>query len=88
MLLTLNEAGESLRVSGRTVRRLIASGQIRSTRVGGSVRVSRVELERLIASGTEIVDTHAGAAACETGDGACQSESKKSSRIETGSTSG
>lgn len=49
-LLTLDEAAEKLRVSRRTVERLIASGQIRPTRIGARTLVSDRELEAYVAA--------------------------------------
>ena len=44
-LLTLNEAADALRVSVRTVQRLIASGQIRPVHIGRRTLVTEKELE-------------------------------------------
>jgi excisionase family DNA binding protein len=44
-LLTLNEAADALRVSVRTVQRLIASGQIRPLHIGRRTLVTEKELE-------------------------------------------
>jgi excisionase family DNA binding protein len=44
-LLTLNEAADVLRVSVRTVQRLIASGQIRPVHIGRRTLVTEKELE-------------------------------------------
>lgn len=49
-LLTLDEVADRLRVSRRTVERLIASGQIRPTRVGSRTLVSDRELEAYVAA--------------------------------------
>jgi excisionase family DNA binding protein len=49
-LLTLTEVAEKLRVSRRTVERLIAAGRIRPTRVGRRVLVTDRELEAYIGS--------------------------------------
>lgn len=49
-LWTLDEAADKLRVSRRTVERLIASGQIRPTRVGSRTLVSDRELEAYVAA--------------------------------------
>lgn len=42
------EAARLLGVSERTVRRLVASGQLRAVTVGGIVLVPRAELDRLL----------------------------------------
>lgn len=44
-LLTIEEAARILNVSGRTVRRQIASGSLQALRIGRSVRVSPEALE-------------------------------------------
>lgn len=49
-LLTLDEAKERLRVSRRTVERLIAAGQIRPTRIGRRTLVTERELEAYVAA--------------------------------------
>ena len=49
-LLTLKEAADRLRVSRRTVERLIASGRIRPTRIGRRTLVTERELEAYIAA--------------------------------------
>jgi excisionase family DNA binding protein len=48
-VLTLDEAAERMRVSRRTVERLIAEGRIRPVRIGRSVRVTDRELEAFLA---------------------------------------
>lgn len=48
-LLTLREAAERLTVSERTVRTLIASGQLRRLRIGRTVRIDPSDLRALIA---------------------------------------
>ena len=45
-LLTVAEAAEALRVSTRTVRRLVSAGSLPALRVGVSVRIDRDELHR------------------------------------------
>lgn len=49
-LLTIAEVASRLRVSARTVRRLIASGQIRPTYVGRRPLVSEDELRAFLAA--------------------------------------
>ena len=49
-LLTLDEVAERLRVSRRTVERLIQSGRIRPTRVGARTLVTDKELEAYVAA--------------------------------------
>jgi len=49
-LLTLDEVAEKLRVSRRTVERLVDAGRIRVLRVGRRVRVAETELETYVAS--------------------------------------
>jgi excisionase family DNA binding protein len=44
-LLTVDETARRLRVSDKTVRRLIGRGEIRAIRVGGGIRVDPEELE-------------------------------------------
>lgn len=44
-LLTLDEAAAILRVSRRTLERLIGAGRIRPVRIGRSVRVTEREIE-------------------------------------------
>ncbi len=49
-LFTVDEVAERLRVSRRTIERLVAAGRIRVTRVGRRVLVTDRELEAYIAS--------------------------------------
>jgi excisionase family DNA binding protein len=49
-LLTLDEVAERLRVSRRTVERLIAAGRLRPTRVGARTLVTARELEAYVAA--------------------------------------
>lgn len=49
-LLTLQEVAERLRVSVSTVRRLVASGQIRVVKVGRKPLVTSRELEAYLAA--------------------------------------
>lgn len=46
--LTVKEVGAQLRVSDRTIRRLIARGQLEAVRLGRSVRISPSSLERML----------------------------------------
>lgn len=48
MLLTIDEVAVHLRVSTRTVRRLIASGDLQASKIGRSVRVSRAAVEAML----------------------------------------
>ena len=48
VLLSAEAVGELLSVSVRTVRRMIASGEIPVVRIGRSVRIRRVDIEALI----------------------------------------
>ena len=48
VLLSAEAVGELLSVSVRTVRRMIASGEIPIVRIGRAVRVRRVDIEALI----------------------------------------
>lgn len=48
-LLTLDEVADLLRVSTRTVRRLIADGHLRPVRIGRRTLVTRRELEAWVA---------------------------------------
>ena len=49
-LLTIPEVAERLRVSRRTVERLIVAGRIRPVRIGSRRLVTSTELEAFIAS--------------------------------------
>lgn len=49
-LLTLPEVCEALRLSRRTVYRLIAAGRLRPTRIGGRVLVKESEVRAFIAA--------------------------------------
>ncbi len=51
-LLKIVEAADVLRISGRTVRRLISEGQLPIVRVRGSVRIRRADLEAVATNGT------------------------------------
>ena len=50
VLLTVSESADRLRLSRRTVERLIASGRIRPVRIGRRVLVTERELEAFVAS--------------------------------------
>lgn len=47
-ILTVPEAADYLRVSPRTVLRLIASGKIPASKVGGQHRIRRSDIEAVI----------------------------------------
>jgi excisionase family DNA binding protein len=49
-LLTQKEAADRLRVSKRTVERLIASKQLRPTKIGARTLISIAELEAYVAA--------------------------------------
>lgn len=49
-LLTMPEVAERLRVSERTVRRLVASGQIRVVKIGRRSLVAESEVEAFLAA--------------------------------------
>ena len=48
VLMSAEAVGELLSVSVRTVRRMIASGEIPIVRIGRAVRIRRVDIEALI----------------------------------------
>jgi excisionase family DNA binding protein len=50
-LLTVREVSSSLRVSEKTVRRMIARGELRAYRVGGQLRIARDSLIELLRVG-------------------------------------
>ena len=50
-LLTLREVSSSLRVSEKTVRRMIARREVRAFRVGGQLRVQRDSVIELLRRG-------------------------------------
>jgi excisionase family DNA binding protein len=50
-LLSVEDVAERLNVSTKTVRRLIALGQLRGTRIGRTIRIQEAEVEYLIAIG-------------------------------------
>lgn len=47
-LLTIAEVGDRIRVSTRTIRRLIASGELIAVRIGTQLRVAEVDLEHYV----------------------------------------
>lgn len=49
-LLTLDEVAERLRVSRRTIERLVSAGRIRPSRIGRRILVTDQELEAYIGS--------------------------------------
>lgn len=49
-LLTTREVAEHLRVSERTVKRMLAAGLLTRVRIGRSVRIRRAEVDHLTAS--------------------------------------
>ena len=52
--LTIWEAADELKISDRSLRKLIAAGEVRATRLGKRiVRIPRAEIERLAAVGCE-----------------------------------
>jgi excisionase family DNA binding protein len=52
MVITVDQAASALGVSTRTVERMIASGELFSTKVGGSRRIPVSELQRLAGTTT------------------------------------
>ncbi len=46
--LTINESAEALRVSPRTLQKLISDGEIRPARIGRRVLLTPAELERFV----------------------------------------
>ena len=51
-LLSVGDVADRLNVSTKTIRRLIARGQLRGTRIGRMIRIQEAEVEYFIASGT------------------------------------
>lgn len=51
LILTIADAAAELRVSQRTVRRLIARGRIEAVRIGRSVRIPRAAIAQLLRDG-------------------------------------
>lgn len=52
-LLREREVAEAYGLSGRTIRRLVADGQLPRVRIGGSIRYRLVDVEGLITRGLE-----------------------------------
>lgn len=48
-VLTPRQAGELLSVSGSTIRRWCATGELPALRVGGRYRIEEIALERMVA---------------------------------------
>jgi excisionase family DNA binding protein len=59
LLVTREEAAEALRLSLRTVDKLLAAGQILARRVGRRVLIPRTEIERFARGTTGAADTAA-----------------------------
>lgn len=53
LLLSYDECGELMGLSGRSIWTLVHTGQLRACRIGRSVRIPLAELERYIARQTE-----------------------------------
>jgi len=51
-MLSIKETAKTLRISEATVRRFIASGEIRAVRVGEQWRIAEAEIERIENEGT------------------------------------
>jgi len=51
-MLSIKETAKTLRISEATVRRFIASGEIRAVRVGEQWRIAETEIERIKNEGT------------------------------------
>lgn len=49
-LLTVRQAAEFLRLSQRTVRRMIADGRLPAMRIGRSIRISRAAYNQFVAT--------------------------------------
>jgi excisionase family DNA binding protein len=47
-LLTIDQVAAAVQVCPKTVRRVIADGELRSVRVGRQIRISRSELDRYL----------------------------------------
>lgn len=52
-LLTRKEAAQLLRITVRSLERLVAAGKLKRTRVGGKVLIERCEIERLVREGSD-----------------------------------
>ena len=50
-LLRVDEAAAIVKVSSKTIRRLLARGDLKAVRIGRSVRIPSSEIDRLIAAG-------------------------------------
>jgi excisionase family DNA binding protein len=50
-LLSVEDAAELLNLSTKTIRRLIARGRLRATRIGRAIRIQEADVEYLIARG-------------------------------------
>lgn len=48
-LMTVSEAAEALRVSKKTVYRMVEAGQLRAARIRNTIRISPEELDRVAA---------------------------------------
>jgi excisionase family DNA binding protein len=57
-LLTVRETAAALRVSERTVRRLIARGALRAARVGRSIRLRSRDIEILLRQPLQVTGRH------------------------------
>ena len=53
-LLVIKEVADILRMTPRTVRHLVDSGQIPAVRVGRSVRIRRADLEKILVPGKQV----------------------------------
>jgi excisionase family DNA binding protein len=53
ILLNINEAAETLRVSRSTIKRLIGENKLRPTRIGRRVLISAAALDELVQSAAE-----------------------------------
>jgi len=62
LVVTRKEAGEALRLSLRTVDKLLATGQIAARRVGRRVLIPQAEIERFVGETAKAVGTNKPAA--------------------------
>lgn len=46
-MLTVEQAAKHFKVTTRTIRRWIKSGELRSSKIGGVIRISEEEIKRL-----------------------------------------
>ena len=53
-LLVIKEVADILRMTPRTVRHLVDSGQIPVVRVGRSLRIRRADLEKILVPGKQV----------------------------------